>query len=261
MIKLIATDMDGTLLDNDSNLPNKIEEMLDFLETKEIPFVAASGRSLYSIEDKFGRLAERICIVSDNGALVKHKGDIVYSSVIPKEDWMEIAETSLALPETSVVLIATDGAYKINRHETHTQALNDYFGYAKDIQSLDEVESEIIKVTLLSLNTTAENFETVLYPKYDDKYSLVYGAAIWIDFMNKEVHKANGLSKLLELYNVSADEAMAFGDYHNDIQMLQLVKHSHAVANAHDDVKAVANEIVEANIDNAVINTIYKKIK
>ena len=85
MIKLVATDMDGTLLDNDCLLPDNIVEVLDLLDSKDIPFVAASGRSLHSIEDKFQDLSKRICIVSDNGAVVKHKGDIVFSSVISKE--------------------------------------------------------------------------------------------------------------------------------------------------------------------------------
>lgn len=261
MINLIATDMDGTLLDNESKLPHNIVELLDFLDTKDISFVAASGRSLHSIEDKFQSLANRICIVSDNGAVVKHKGEIVYSSIIPREQWMAIGKSSLAAKETSVIFVGVDRAYRIVQNDNHKAMLDDYFGYAKVIQSMDEIDTDIIKVTLLSLDYTKENYETLLEPVYGKDFSVVFGGAVWIDFMNKHVNKGAGLSKLLDLYNFSEDSAMAFGDYHNDIQMLKLVKHSYAVDNAHDDVKQVASAVVGKNTDNAVIETIFKTLK
>lgn len=260
MIKLIASDMDGTLLTSESKLPSNMSSVLDKLDSKDIPFVAASGRSLHSIEKTFGSLANRICIVSDNGAVVKHKGNIVFSSVLSKTDWKAITTDALEAKETSIVFIGVDHAYYIINHEEHRQILTEFFTNAKEIKSLAEVEGDIIKITLLSLEHTKRNFDDLLYPKYCNDFSVVFGGAIWIDFMNKEVNKGAGLQKLLELYDVDADHLMAFGDYHNDIQMLKLANHSYAVQNAHEDVKSIAKYHIGSNEDNAVVEEILKNI-
>ncbi|HKM23192.1 MAG TPA: HAD family hydrolase [Erysipelothrix sp.] len=260
MIKLVATDMDGTLLDNDSLLPDNIVEVLDLLDSKDIPFVAASGRSLHSIEDKFQDLSKRICIVSDNGAVVKHKGDIVFSSVISKDDWLRIGKASLASKETSVVFIGIDKAFRIVQDDSHADMLNDYFGYSKVIQSMDEIDVDIIKVTLLSLNSTKDNYDSVLNPQFGSEFNVVFGGEVWTDFMNKNVNKGTGLSRLLDLYKIDSDSLAAFGDYHNDIEMLQLANHSYAVDNAHPVVKSVSKTVIGKNSDNAVLNKVIELV-
>lgn len=261
MIKLIASDMDGTLLDSNSKIPDEMHSLLDELDKIDVPFVAASGRSLHSIENTFGDLAKRICIVSDNGAVVKHKGDIIHSSVIAPEDWKRIALDCLKAKETSVVLVGIDGAFRISANPEHDQILGGYFTNAKEVASLDEINTDIIKITLLSIDHTKENYDTFLYPKYKDEFSVVFGGAVWIDFMNKNIDKGNGLQALLDKYEVSPSEVMAFGDYHNDIEMLKLASHSYAVENAHDDVKDIAKTIIGTNTDNAVVKTIMATLK
>ena len=260
MIKLIASDMDGTLLNEDSQLPIQMENVLNKLEEENIAFVAASGRSLRSIENTFGDLANRICIVSDNGAAVKHKGELVFSSVIKEDDWKAIAKDCLRAKETSVVLVGVEKAFKIIANKEHEEILGDYFSYAEVIESIDEVDTEIIKITLLSVHSTKDNFDNLLYPLYKDDFAVVFGGQMWIDFMNKDIDKGTGLQKLLELYEVDPKHVMAFGDYHNDIEMLRLAEHSYAVENAHDVVKSVAKEIIGSNNDNAVVNKILEHI-
>lgn len=260
MIKLIASDMDGTLLDDESNLPKEMASVLDELDANGIPFVAASGRSLLTIENKFGDLAKRICIVSDNGAIVKHKGDIIFTSVIEPSIWKEIVHDALKLEETSVMLVGVDTAYRIVKHDQHEDKAQEFFANAKHITSVDEVDSDIIKVTLLSLASTKDNYTEVIFPKYGKDLSVVFGGAIWIDLMNKDVHKGTGLQYLLNRYNVESENVMAFGDYNNDLQMLKLANYSYAVANAHDEIKEVAKYHIGTNNENSVIKTILETI-
>lgn len=261
MIKIIASDMDGTLLDDSSNLPKEMESLLDKLDDKGIPFVAASGRSLITIENKFGDLAKRICIVSDNGAVVKHKGDVIYSSILDRDVWESIVEDSLKLPETSIMLVGLDSAYRFITQESHKDKAYEFFGNGIDIQSVDEITSDIIKVTLLSFDHTLENLEGSLLPKYGDDLSVVMGGAMWIDFMNQDVHKGSGMQKILDQYQISSDHFMAFGDYNNDIKMIELAKHSYAVGNAHDEIKEIAKYTIGTNNENAVVKTILDVIK
>lgn len=260
MIKIIASDMDDTLLDSNSELPKGIHSLLDTLDSKQIEFVAASGRSLISLRDKFGPLADKISFVSDNGAMVQHMGETIYSSTIENEYWSEMALTGLDVKETSVILIAEDGAYRISQIPEHTEKLMNYFGYAKEIQNIDEVQSKIIKATFLSLNHSLENFNDHFNPKFGDSFNVTFGGAIWVDITNKNVNKGTGLQILLDKYNFSPENLMAFGDYLNDLEMLMLAGYSYAVDNAHDDLKAVAHEIIENHNDNAVVNKILEMI-
>ncbi len=78
MIKLVATDLDGTFLGDDRNLMPGANELLDELESKGIVFVAASGRSLRSIEQVFGeQVMNKIGIVAENGSVVAYKGELL----------------------------------------------------------------------------------------------------------------------------------------------------------------------------------------
>ena len=92
MIKLIATDLDGTLLDEDKNLPPDFLSLLDQLLRKGIHFVAASGRSSTSLRGQFGPYDTEITCICDNGACLMEKGVIT-----------PVSYTHLPLPDTDKI--------------------------------------------------------------------------------------------------------------------------------------------------------------
>ena len=80
MIKLIATDMDGTLLDENGHLPEGFTDILDRLRAKNIKLVVASGRPYYTLQTNFGPIGRYLSYICENGALVVDNNKIIYES-------------------------------------------------------------------------------------------------------------------------------------------------------------------------------------
>ena len=80
----------------------------------------------------------------------------------------------------------------------------------------------------------------------------------WVDINHIDAHKGNALLKVLSHHNISSNEVLVFGDYNNDIEMLSLTDYSFAMANAHPNVKKVANYKTTSNDDYGVERIIEK---
>ena len=82
MIKLIATDMDGTLLDENGHLPEGFIDILDRIKAKNIKLVVASGRPYYTLQTNFGPIGRYLSFICENGAIVVDNNKIIYESII-----------------------------------------------------------------------------------------------------------------------------------------------------------------------------------
>lgn len=260
MIKIIATDMDHTLLNDHSVLPKEFSDTLDALIDNNIEFVCASGRSLVSLHNKVHADKNRVSFVSDNGSIVEYHGEIIFKSVLETKEWHKMVLAARKTDKTTIILTTIDGALVELHDEEHRELLSEYYPVHTIVNDVLEQSLEVIKVTFLNLHTTEVNFDTVISPQFSKDFNAVRAGHMWIDIMNKGVNKGNGLKILLDRFDLHSDNLMSFGDYHNDIEMLQLAAHSFAVSNAHDDVKAVAKEVIQSNNDNAVIKTIHARV-
>lgn len=252
--------MDHTLLNDQSVLPKEFTETLDALIEENIEFVCASGRSLVSLHNKVHADKHRISFVSDNGSIVEYHGEIIFKSVLETKEWHRMVLASRNTDRSTIILTTIDGAYVELHDEEHRDLLSEYYPVHTIVENVLDHDLEVIKLTLLNLQTTEENFDTVISPEFSNDFNAVRSGHMWIDIMNKGINKGNGLKVLLDRFGLHSDNLMSFGDFHNDIEMLQLAAHSFAVSNAHDDVKAVAKEIIESNNDNAVIKTIHSRV-
>ena len=79
---------------------------------------------------------------------------------------------------------------------------------------------------------------------------------IWLDMMAKGVNKGIAINKIQEITKYKHEETMVFGDYLNDLEMMESAYHSYAMENAHDDLKKVARFIAKKNTENGVIEKI-----
>ena len=93
-IRLIASDMDATLLDEYSQLPPKFTETIRALAGQGILFAAASGRPLYTLETMFPNLLEEIILIGDNGGAARWKGKDLFVSEMPAEGWRQLARST-----------------------------------------------------------------------------------------------------------------------------------------------------------------------
>lgn len=250
MIKLIVSDMDGTLLNDDKQLPHQFDEMLDELKKRNIKFCAGSGRQFQSLRRHFEKHVNDMVFISDNGTFVYEGEDLVFANTMSDEETKLVMERLIPY-EVPLMMSGTQGAHRLDFQD---QKIIDEVSiyYAKQIihKSYDEVDDKIGKVALLDFSTKLH-----LEHLFDDKehISIVHSGDIWWDVMSSTINKGVALQEYMNKYNIQRDEVIVFGDYMNDYEMLEAVDYSFAMANAVERVKAVSNFMAPSNNEEGVM--------
>lgn len=256
MIKLFATDMDHTLLDDDSNLPVNFESRVKSIHEKDKHFALVSGRSYSNIRNKIGSFSDDIIIVSDNGAVVTDKGEMLYMDTLSKETLKQLLDVVMKLENTSIIAIAKDGAYvNICENVDHYSILSEFYDEYNHFEDISDIKDDIIKVTTLNTENMKEIYDRI-HPLFPDNVRGVMSGSIWIDIMNDDIHKAKGIQMILDRYGLESKNFVAFGDYLNDLTMIELAGIGYAVKNAHPKILEVADTIIGTNNEDSVFSTI-----
>ncbi|WP_280739209.1 MULTISPECIES: HAD family hydrolase [unclassified Enterococcus] len=253
-VKLIASDMDHTLLTEESMLPPNFAEYVSALNEKEIEFTIASGRPLYTLTSLFPDLIAKMSLISDNGAAICYHGEMIYKSLLAVADYQQliafVENQKLGVP----ILCGIETAYIAKKHQQYQDFFANFYSKMEFVDDLQALEVEANKFTIYFPKEDSKlHYQNLFAPKYAEKFSITVGDTIWIDIMNKGVNKGQAMKILGEKINVSADEMMAFGDTYNDIEMLQTVKFSYLVANAAEDMAQYANYRTKSNDEYGVL--------
>ncbi|WP_087024250.1 HAD family hydrolase [Thaumasiovibrio subtropicus] len=251
-IKFIATDMDGTLLDNSKVLSPDFHTLFPRLEQAGILFAAASGRQYYSLLETFSAQQNEMVFIAENGTLVMYKGEELYSATIDRDEITQVIETTRAIDDAFIVLCGKKSAYIETQDPTACEEIARYYHRCEYVDDLLSVEDEFIKVAILHFGGT----EALVYPSihaaFGDSHQVVVSAAIWLDVMNARASKGDAIRHLQETMGFTYEETMSFGDYFNDVEMLEASYHAYAMENAHEKVKAYARFIAPSNEDKGV---------
>ena len=257
MLKMVAVDMDGTLLNDAKELPEATFAMIEKLREKGVMFVVASGRQYHSLLELFDPVKDEILIVAENGGLIFDKGEIIFSDAIPRESVHKIVETAHKIPGTRIFICGLESSYLFEQGMTDEvgQNIRAYFPRMKGIKALEELpESEqVIKIAIYDESENAEETFGKGLKHLFNKYQLAVSGAGWIDVMNTGVNKGEAIKKLQKRYAVEKEQTMVFGDQMNDFEMMQEAYYSYAMANAVDQIKEVANFLAPSNEEQGVI--------
>lgn len=254
MIKLIATDMDGTLLDENGHLPNGFTDILDRLRSKNIKLVVASGRPYYTLQTNFGPIGRYLSFICENGALVVDNNEIIYKSLLDKDIVQNIIKEAKKVKENALVVCAPNCAYIENYSEESLAEIQKYYTTINIVDDLSKVDDDIIKISICNLEGT----NNIADSKFKDDLHIVSTAAIWTDMMNNGVNKGIALKNLMDTDNISRDETMVLGDYYNDIEMLAQAEYSFVMENAPEDMKQHGKYIAASNVEHGVLRAILE---
>lgn len=260
-IKLIAIDMDHTLLNDKGHIPENFTDQVFALKEKGIQVAIASGRPLYTLLDMFSHIEDQLIFVSDNGAAITYQQAQLFNSIIEPNQYRQLMtftrdrENVDGIP----ILCALDAAYIPKKYDHYDEVYRTFYSniyYYEDFTSVDAVAN---KFTIYTPNNDAvEQYETIYGPELNQHFSATTSGKEWIDIMNKNIDKGQAMFQLSNILNISTDQMMAFGDNYNDIEMLAAVKYSYAMENAHDDIKQAANYIAPSNNELGVSQVIQK---
>ncbi|MBK5192816.1 MAG: HAD family phosphatase [Flavobacteriaceae bacterium] len=256
MIKLIVTDMDGTLLNDKHEIHPDFWEIEDLLSKKGIMFSVASGRQYYNLESKFDRIKDRMLFFAENGTLVVHKGKELYVNAMDSKAAMKFIEIGRKLEGVQLVLCGKESAYVESNDEKFIEEIQQYYERLKVVEDLQLVEDTILKVTICDYKgVEANSYHS--YKEFNNEYKVAIAAEIFLDITSLTANKGNAIKRIQKEMNISPDETLVFGDYLNDIEMMQNATYSYAMKNAHPEIINVSNYITRFdNNENGVLKTI-----
>lgn len=258
-IRLIAVDMDGTLLDGDGAIPDELWELLDELHDRGILFAPASGRQLATLQAAFADApSDEMIYIAENGTHVV-RGDVEVSSDALAPEFVERLVThlrGLAADgfDLGVVVCGKRSAY-IERADAAFRAESEkYYEKLEIVEDLLAQDDQVLKVAIYDF-ADAERTAPEL-DGFRDGHQVVVSGEHWIDVMNLGVNKGVALERLQRALGIDRAQTAAFGDYLNDLELLDAAGHSYAMANAHPDVIARARFLAPSNLERGVLTTI-----
>ncbi len=245
-IKIVITDMDGTLLNSQHDVSSRFFDVFEQLKQQNIRFVAASGRPYYSIVEKLDSIKEDITIIAENGGLVIQNGAVLLSNRIKTEKLVELYNLVTNLEDTYPIFCTKDLAFIPRTSADLITTFSEYYNKYSFIDSYEDIKDDVIKIALYhTVSSEAHIFPFVKHLK--PELNVVVSGNHWVDISEAITNKGNALKFLQNHFAITPSETMVFGDYNNDLEMLKMGKYSFAMENAHDDVKAIAKFYTASN--------------
>lgn len=260
-VKLVSTDMDGTLLNTNGEVSKHFFELFSELQELGVTFVAASGRQYYSIIDKLKTIKDDIYVIAENGALTMHKDRELQTTEINRETYLELLEIAKTLKGSQVILCGRKKGYIEDYGQDFIDMFTEYYDRYEIVEDLEAVTDDLYLKIAICNQKGAEKY---LYPALqhlEDKLKVKVSGEIWLDLSHNLANKGYALEQLQNKLSITPEETMVFGDYNNDLEMMSQAKYSFAMQNAHPNVKAVANYSTKSNNENGVEYMLSKMIE
>lgn len=256
-IKMVVTDMDGTLLNSKHEVSNKFFGLYEKLRERDILFVAASGRQYNSIIDKLDRIKNDIVVIAENGGFVMQKGKELLATPLNNAAKDNVLKVLESVPDIYPVLCGKHNAYIRGDSKEFEAKLMEYYIKYEMLDNLKDYTGEILKIAIYHF----ESSEKHIYPEVahlEGSLKVKVSGENWVDISSPDAHKGYALSKVQELNGIKPEETIVFGDYNNDLEMLALADFSFAMENAHPNVMKAAKYSTASNDDFGVERVLEK---
>lgn len=261
MIKIIASDLDHTLLREDHTLSPKTADLLKRLHQLGIKVVLASGRPVPGLTDLNNQLALRQpddFSIYLNGALVldNYEGISILGRTLQAQALIELGQLAFQL-KIPVEYISTETVYS-----TTDFGKSNYASFAPATMTFRYIKQAAFKndkpIYKVGFANTPDVIDAIQASINFSDISVTRSRREFLEFMPRGVNKAVGLESIVAHLDYSADQVMAFGDEENDIEMLQYAGVSVAVANARNVVKTNAQYVTDSNEEDGVFRFLEK---
>lgn len=259
MIKLIASDMDGTLLDNEKRLPKDFFPVLDKLIEKNVVFTVASGRTYTAVEHLFPEeYRDKISYICDNGACTYINGEPKNVFPLERDIYEKLIEVCVEQGEFILVVCAESGVYHLDLGDDFSAEVGKFYKYHKAVKNFLDIDDRIYKLAVCDNQGSLLHGKPILEKVFGDKLNVQASGEVWMDVMAGGVSKGTALRALQKTLGVTSEETMAFGDYFNDVDMLEAAYWSFCMENGHEAVKKLCRFIAPDNNSGGVTQCIAK---
>ncbi|MFZ7131537.1 MAG: Cof-type HAD-IIB family hydrolase [Eubacteriales bacterium] len=252
--KLLATDIDGTLLDSKKIIPSRNIDVLYRLRDKGIKIMFSTGRTMESAISYAASIDLEPSIAGSNGAIVAYEQHLQYYH-LDKEEIIDYAKKCEEL-DLYYLIITEDTSY-------YYRSLDSYFEFYEDnamvnnsavlqkelFESIHQISNQedlnrIIKFDIFQKDDRLRWVNTFL--NYDH-YSVVNPDNHYIELTGKKVNKGYAVKEVAEYYDIPMESVVAIGDSENDLSMFKDAGLSIAMGNAQDKIKIRAQMVTSTN--------------
>ncbi|MCR6494321.1 Cof-type HAD-IIB family hydrolase [Cellulomonas sp. P24] len=258
-IRLIAADMDGTLLDDDDELHEHVWPLIDELHRRGIVFCPASGRQYDNLRARFAEVAGSVVFIAENGAYVVRDGHEVSSDGLDLGVVGRLVETARDLAAQGAdigVVVCGKRAAHIERNDApFREEVDKYYLSLEVVEDLTQVDDEVLKVAVYDFGS-AEETTAPAFEAFRATQQVVVSGRHWLDVMSPTANKGEGIRALQRALGVTPAQTMVFGDFLNDLEMMDAADYSFAMDNAHPRLRERARYVAPSNAENGVVRTI-----
>jgi Cof subfamily protein (haloacid dehalogenase superfamily) len=252
-IRLVATDMDGTLLNSKHEVHESFYPVFRKLKDHGIVFVAASGRQYFNLAKTLDKVKDEVIFAAENGSYVVYRDEEIHIQAIAPEIVRELIQISRGIPNTFPIICGKKKAYVESDNQEFIDHLKLYFERYEIVEDLLKIEDDqFLKFTVCDLAGSEVN-SYPYFKTYEESLQVKVSGPIWLDISHKKANKGRAMEVLQEKFGITPEQTMVFGDYLNDLEMLQKAHYSYAMANAHPDIKKTARFIAKSNDENGVV--------
>lgn len=261
-VKLVVSDMDGTLLNSKGEVSNLFFELFKKLQEQNIIFCAASGRQHNSIVSKLDIIKDDIYVIAENGGVAKKGDEVLLSNFLNPEKVINLIPILRKIEGANMVLCCDGSAFIESKDERFINLFQEYYHSFQQVDDLMDIAktTPVFKIAVYHFDSS-EQFIYPVVKHLNDEILLKISGKNWLDISDEKANKGNALRSVQKLLKVDKTETMVFGDYHNDIEMMQEADFSFAMKNAHKDITALAKYATESNDDFGVERVLEKLVK
>ena len=259
-IRLIVADMDGTLLDDRKQLHEQFWPLVEQLRRRDILFAPASGRQYYTLLREFADIADDMVFIAENGSLVMRAGHEVSSDCLTRSDALALVLTLRAAAEQGVdggvVVCGKQSAYIERSDAAFFDQVDRYYARLQVVDDLTEViDDDVLKIAVYDF-ASAEHSTLPHLTDFVDSHKVTVSSEHWLDVNTRTSNKGRAITALQTAFDIGPAQTMAFGDFLNDLEMMDTADYAFAMHNAHPQLHARAKFVAPSNNDNGVVRTI-----
>ncbi|MED2942336.1 sugar-phosphatase [Bacillus swezeyi] len=267
MYKLIAIDMDGTLLNDLHEVTEEVRNALHAAKTKGVKIVLCTGRPLGGVSRYLEELnlnEDGDYVIAYNGALVQntHTQEVVSELTLGYEDVTSLYKLSQTL-DTPMHFFDSSHLYTPNREISPYTVYESYVTQVPlRFRTMEEIPEDILAPKAMYIDEPEKLERTIAaIPKeVKERYTMVKSSPFFYEILHPAASKGNAVRQLADLLGIAKEEVMAIGDNGNDLTMIDWAGCGVAMGNAIPEVKASANYETRSNNENGVAHAIQELV-
>ena len=254
---LLVSDMDGTLIGDDGEIPRRNREAVDRFIEKGGLFAVATGRVNTSTRRYLKKISVNApCITYNGAAIYDFKAEkYLYKQCLPETVHDLLRQFAGKFPDIAIELYCGEQIYVVNHNETTRQHLT-YEGLEYRKIRLEDTPRQITKILFAAERPRILELQEYTSQHPYEGIRFLHSSPNYYEGLPQGISKGTTIKVLSELLSVDPSMVMGIGDYYNDLELIMSVAVGAVPSNAPDDLKAVAGVVVGSHIHGAVADFI-----